>query len=218
MKYKAVIFDLDGTLLDTVHDIAVAMNNVLEKHFLPLHSAEQYRHFIGNGLRNLVYKAVPENIRQNSELLNFYLNDLIIEYRNCMDKYTKPYPGIMELLNNLKKLGLKLAILSNKDHQFMPDIIKTHFLTQEFSVAFGARVGIPIKPSPEGALEIADLIELQPQEIIFVGDTDVDMETATRAKMYPVGALWGFRSKEELVSNGAKLLLNHPLELLKLFN
>lgn len=217
MNYQAVIFDLDGTLLNTVEDIAFAMNTVLRRHNLPTFSVTDYHHFIGGGLTNLVYQTVPESIRKQEDLMDTYLAELINEYSKCIDQHTKPYTGIYELLDKLMTKNILLAILSNKDHQFMGKTIATHFAKWSFTAVFGARPGIPSKPNPQGALEIAAIMQLEPNQIAYVGDSDVDMQTATRAGMYPVGVLWGFRSKNELLHHGAKLVIEHPNELLKIF-
>ncbi len=213
--YNAVIFDLDGTLLDTVEDLAFAMNSVLRKHGFPTHDISDYRYFVGGGLANLVYQTIPSDMRQPS-LIEIYLYDLMHEYSKSMDAKTKPYPGITQLLDGLTTKNIHLAILSNKDHQFMDAIVKTHFNNWLFKVVFGARNGVPTKPNPQSALEIASIIDIDPQNIIYVGDTDIDMKTATRAGMYPVGAAWGFRTQEELIANGAKMIIQHPTDLLSL--
>ena len=216
MNYQAVVFDLDGTLLNTVEDIAFAMNTVLARHNLPLHSVADYHYFIGKGLANLVRVTVPEPQR-TAELLELYLAEIMEEYAKSLDTKTKPYAGIAELLTGLTEKGIRLAILSNKTHCFMPEVVKTYFSQWSFELVFGARPGIPIKPNPYSALEIAELLQLQPQQIVYLGDTDIDMQTAIRAGMFAVGAEWGFRSKEELIQHGAQLVIAQPCSLLELF-
>lgn len=218
MDYQAVIFDLDGTLLNTVEDIAFAMNTVLKRHNLPTHDVSKYNYFIGGGLTNLVYQTVPDNIKSQNNLITQYLEELVAEYAGCIDKYTKPYSGIYELLDGLSDKKIPFAILSNKDHSFMDDIKIQHFSKWSFSAVYGARKGVPHKPNPQSALEIADLMQLKPEQIVYVGDTDVDMQTATRAGMYAVGVAWGFRTEEELRANGAKVIISMPQELLQIFN
>ena len=214
--FKAVIFDLDGTLLNTVEDLAYAMNTVLAKNNFPVHLVQDYRFFVGGGLTNLVYQTIPVDKRK-PEIINVVQEDVAREYARCIDTKTKPYEGIYELFDGLTARDIPMAILSNKPHQFMAETVNTHFAKWGFHIVFGARVGVPIKPHPESALEIADILGLKPHEIVYVGDTDVDMRTAISAGMYPVGVAWGFRGEAELLANGAKQIIYHPTELLKLF-
>lgn len=217
MNYKAVIFDLDGTLLNTVEDIAFAMNTVLSNHNFPTYNIEAYNYLIGGGLTNLVYQTVPDFIKPQKDLIYKYLEELMTEYTKCIDQHTKPYAGISELLDELSNKKIHLAILSNKDHTFMDKIAMQHFNRWSFQAIYGARQGVPHKPNPQSALEISNIIGLPPKQIIYVGDTDVDMQTATRAGMYAVGVTWGFRTEKELLENGAKTIIHHPQELLQIF-
>ena len=216
MKYQAVIFDLDGTLLNTAADIAFAMNSVLERHNLPLHSVTDYHYFIGKGLANLVRVSVPE-AQRTPALLDGYLAEVMAAYAQSLDDNTKPYSGISDLLNGLTAKGIRRAILSNKAHQFMAETIALHFSPWSFTAVLGARPGIPIKPNPGSALEIAELMNLSPEQIVYLGDSDVDMQTATNAGMFAVGAAWGFRHRDELIQSGAQLVIDAPQRLLALF-
>jgi phosphoglycolate phosphatase len=213
--YKAVIFDLDGTLLDTVQDIANSMNNVLERHGFPLHDIASYRRFIGNGISKLVYRALPSEISEGVHY-NKILAEVIDEYSRNLDVYTRLYDGIGELLSELTQRGISLAILSNKDDSFMSEVVATYLSQWKFEVVFGARANTPAKPDPYSALEIAEIMGLQPTEFLFLGDTSVDMLTANSAGMYAVGAAWGFRGREELYANGARLVIDYPVDLLQL--
>lgn len=215
-QYKAVVFDLDGTLLDTVQDIANAMNSVLERHGFPLHDIASYRRFIGNGIPKLVYRALPSEVSESVHYSKL-LAEVIDEYSKHLDIHTKLYPGIDELLTELVKMGIRLAILSNKDDSFMDEVVATYLSQWEFEVVFGARANTPVKPDPYSGLEIAELMKLQPAEFIFLGDTSVDMLTANNAGMHAVGAAWGFRGREELYANGAELVIDFPTDLLQLF-
>ncbi|MBX9596995.1 MAG: HAD family hydrolase [Burkholderiales bacterium] len=214
-RYEAVVFDLDGTLLDTVQDIANAMNNVLKRHGFPEHDIASYRHFIGNGISKLVYRALPSEISESAHY-NKLLSEVIDEYSRHLDVYTKLYDGIEGLLTELTKRGIRLAILSNKDDSFMDEVVATYLSQWNFEVVFGARVNIPVKPDPYSALEIAEIMGLQPAEFIFLGDSNVDMHTANRAGMYALGAAWGFRGREELYANGAQAVIDSPTDLLTL--
>lgn len=215
MKYKAVLFDLDGTLLDTIEDLANSVNSVLSRYGYPAHSLNEYRFFVGNGLRNLVLKALPTNERSEANI-DRCLDELREEYGKRWAEKTKPYPGVPELLDSLTANGIKMAILSNKADNFTRQIISTLLPDWRFEVVYGERPSVPRKPDPTAALDIARSLGISPSEFLYLGDTDVDMKTANAAGMYAVGALWGFRPKEELIANGSKVLLEKPTDLLKL--
>ena len=212
MKYKAVIFDLDGTLLDTLEDLANSMNSVLESQSLPKHDIEKYKYFVGNGMRNLVMRTLPEDKRE--ECFINYCHDLMKdEYKKRWAETTKPYDGIVEMLETLTSLKYKLAILSNKPHDFTKLIVKELLDCCKFDVVFGERSGIPRKPDPAGAIEIANILNIPLEECVYLGDTGTDMVTAKSAGMYAVGVLWGFRKADELIKNGADVLIKTPMEL-----
>jgi phosphoglycolate phosphatase len=215
-EYKAVVFDLDGTLLNTVEDIACAMNNVLARNNLPIHPVDNYRFYIGWGLTELVNKTLPKNMCQ-PQIIEDYVDEVREEYSKYLDSKTRPYDGIAELFDELTARNIPMSILSNKPHQFMHETIQAYFSKWQFKVIFGARDGLPTKPNPHGAMEISEILQLKPQQIVYVGDTDVDMQTAVAAGMYPVGVTWGFRTQEELLANGAKLIIHQPSELIKIF-
>lgn len=215
-NFKAVIFDLDGTLLDTVEDIAISVNHVLEHNSLPKHNLDDYRQFVGRGIGKLVEQATPEHLHSESFLRKIY-SEVIAEYSKNLDHYTKPYLGITELLDGLAEKNIRMAILSNKAHEFMDDVVQSYFTNWQFEVIFGARKNVPTKPNPYSVFEIMQIMRLLPAEVVYVGDTDIDMQTANAAGVYPVGVAWGFRKREELIQNGAKLIIDYPHELLKLF-
>jgi phosphoglycolate phosphatase len=215
MKYKAVIFDLDGTLLDTIEDLGDSMNSVLEKHGYPVHDLKAYKYFVGNGMRNLVLRALPED-RRDSASVDQGLIEMRGEYSRRWAEKTRPYPGIPALLDALTEKGMKLAVLSNKLDKFSKDIVKKLLPDWSFYPVYGEREGVPIKPDPAGALEIAEILGLNPEEFLYLGDTGIDMKTAAAAGMYAIGVLWGFRDAEELEKNGANTIIADPLEVLKL--
>lgn len=215
-RFKAVVFDLDGTLLDTIQDIANAMNTVLQRYDFPVHDLNSYRFFIGSGIAKLVERALPSDISESTKYPKL-VEEFLEEYALHLDKFTAPYNGIVELLDGLTQLGVPLAILSNKADEFMDEVVSSHFAKWSFVVVMGARYGLPTKPDPYSAFEIAEIMQLQPSEIVYLGDSDIDMQTAVNAGMYGVGAAWGFRSVEELSANGANLVIQHPCELLNLF-
>lgn len=215
MKFKAVIFDLDGTLLNTIDDLANSTNAVLERAGYPTHSNEAYKYFVGDGLRNLMKRALPENKKDDASV-EFYLAEMKAEYSKRWDEKTRPYEGIPELLDALSARGLKLAVLSNKVDNMTQLVISRLLSGWHFDIVAGEKAGVPRKPDPAGALKIAGRLDIKPEEILYLGDTNVDMLTATSAGMYPVGVLWGFRDADELVKGGARILIAKPQALLDL--
>jgi len=215
MKYKAVIFDLDGTLLNTIDDLANSVNSVLEKSGFPVYSAEEIKHFIGTGFYNLIRLALPEESRDDSTIKKL-VEMLREEYNTRWNQYTHPYEGIPELLDELTKRNVKKAVLSNKADSFTKIIIAQLLPKWHFEVVWGERPDVPKKPDPTAALEIADIFNISPDEIILLGDSSYDIQTAVSAGMFAAGALWGFRSADELKSAGADALIEKPLDLLKL--
>jgi len=217
MKFQAVVFDLDGTLLDTLEDLAHAGNRVLEAEGFPVHPVDQYRFFVGDGLDTLVERILPENKRSKEHVYR-----LITAFREDYGKNwkvkTRLYDGVDRLLDELEKRQIKLNVFSNKPQDFTEACIRDFLGDWTFQFVFGQRSGRPKKPDPAGALEIARLLGVGPSEILYLGDTATDMKTALAAGMFPVGALWGFRSEDELRRNGAEHLISHPEELLKLLH
>lgn len=217
MKFKAVIFDLDGTLLDTLADIADSMNRVLVRHGFQDHGYDAYRFFIGDGLVNLVQRALPPENR-NPELADECLAEMKQDYRRNWKNKTKPYPGILDMLRELNKTGLPLAVLSNKDHVFTLEMVDWFFPQIVFAEVAGAKPDVPLKPNPEAARAILSTLALEPKDALFVGDTSVDIKTAVNAGMYPLGVSWGFRPVQEILEAGAKRIIDKPEELTALFS
>lgn len=215
MKFKAVIFDLDGTLLDTLDDLSDSMNAVLSASSLPVHAAEAYKYFVGDGVRNLVKRALPEHLRDDLTIEK-HLSEMQKEYGKRWADKTKPYEGIPELLDALKEKGVRLTILSNKVDEFTKLVVEKLLPGWKFDLVLGERKSVPKKPDPSGAFEIAKELDMPVGEFLYLGDTDVDMITANAAGMYAVGALWGFRKADELVNGGARILIPKPQTLLDL--
>ncbi len=213
--FKAILFDLDGTLLDTLADIANSMNAVLSAHGHLTHSLDKYRYFIGDGMHNLVKQAVPKDALNDSSFEK-YLAAAKAEYANRWAETSKPYEGIGELLDEIEKLNLKTAILSNKPHEFTKLTVEKLLPNWQFDIVQGVSDTVPAKPDPKGALQIAKDLKIEPKDFLYLGDTNTDMQTANNVGMYPVGVLWGFRDAEELLANGAKTLINHPSQILEL--
>jgi phosphoglycolate phosphatase len=215
MKYEGIIFDLDGTLADTLADIANSMNRVMQERGYPVHPAEDYKYLIGRGLENLVSTSLPEESRLRS-IITACLASFIEDYRdNCL-VHTHLYPGIKSLLFRLQEMDLKLAVFSNKADDLTQIIVQSLLPGIRFGKIVGARPDYPKKPDPSGARLISDYLEISPDKMIYLGDSDVDMLTARGAGMLAVGVLWGFRTKEELLLNGADYLLSDPSELMAL--
>jgi phosphoglycolate phosphatase len=214
MKYPAVIFDLDGTLLDTLDDIAFSMNAALRELGAPMHRPAEYRRLVGQGLDTLAYLSLPGE-RRDHETVKQCVAAMRKVYAGRWDHATRPYAGIPELLASLKKTGIRCAVCSNKAHEFTGKIVTNYFGTGVFEMVLGGGK-FPPKPAPDCALHIAASMGIAARDFLYVGDSDVDMKTAVNAGMYPAGAAWGFRSQEELCANGAKIIVNNPREILKL--
>jgi len=217
MKYKAVVFDMDGTLLDTLDDLADAMNRVLSSHGFPTHPVQAYKNFVGSGAKQLVARTLPAGAGEeelNAQCLQEFLN----EYERNWNVKTRLYEGIPGLLDALAGRGIPMAVLTNKPQDFADLCMQAFLARWTFAMTLGQMPGVPVKPDPAGPRQVIAHLGVRPEEILYLGDTDVDMHTAVNAGMYPVGVLWGFRPKEELLGSGAKTLIRHPLELLPFLN
>ena len=217
MKYKAVVFDMDGTLLDTLEDLGSAMNRVLARHGMPEHPVDSYRIFVGSGAARLVERALPEG-RRDEATRKVCLQEFLEEYERGWKTRTMLYEGMPELLDALVARRIPLAVATNKPQDFAELCMEAFLDRWPFAMTVGQVPGVPVKPDPAGPLGIAADLGLDPGEILYLGDTDVDMFTAVAAGMFPVGVTWGFRPEEELRRSGAAAILHHPLELLHLLN
>jgi len=215
MKYRAVVFDFDGTLLDTLRDLADSVNSVLSRSGFPEHSLEEYRRFVGDGVEELTRRVLPEGHRDDATITRT-MADVREEYRGRWPDHTRPYEGIPELLDALTARGVKMAVVTNKPDDSTRAMAAKLLPRWKFDAIVGAKPDLPKKPDPKGALEAARLLGLPPGAILYVGDSDIDMKTANAAGMYAVGVLWGFRTADELTRNGARVLIRKPLELLEL--
>ena len=213
LSFKAVIFDFDGTLVDSLHGIAAAMNGALRDFGLLEHRFESYPTMVGEGVSALAKKAVPAEWEGSTEeLIGRYRQ----HYRLLMWESIRLYEGVPALLDKLQERGVSMAVLSNKGDEFIQTLSKTLLASWNFAEIRGEREGIPKKPDPTSALDIARALHVRPEETVFVGDTPVDMKTAYAAKMRAVGVSWGFRSEEALYHSGASFVLKSPLQLLSL--
>lgn len=210
---KAVIFDLDGTLLNSIIDIAESMNKVLENHNFPTHSIDEYKFIIGNGIDNLAIDSLPKSVPKSD--YPKYCTEIREVYGERWMLKTKAYNGIKELLDNLTSRNIKIAILSNKPQEYT-ELAVQHLLPEwKFDCVFGAREGIPIKPNPQAVIEIIEMFDFEVTDFLFVGDTNIDMQTANAANVESVGVSWGFRPVKELLDAKATYIINEPNELLK---
>lgn len=213
--FRAVLFDLDGTLLDTLEDIGRSANESLQALGYPPHPIDAYRQFIGDGIGNLFARALPAGVRGDG-IVDRCVDGFRETYGRGWNVATRPYDGIPEVLDALSARALGLAVLSNKPDAFTRQCVDEYLSKWPFRFVFGDRAGVPRKPDPAGALEIASGLGVPPAAVLYVGDSSVDMATATRAGMFPVGVAWGFRSAEELRAHGAARVIEQPLELLGL--
>jgi phosphoglycolate phosphatase len=213
VNFRAAIFDLDGTLLNTLEDLADSMNRILERNRLPKHELAAYKYFVGDGIDVLVQRALPFQVASEHELQRF-VQEMKSEYARRWLCKTRPYPGIPELLGAFEAAGVVMAVLSNKPDDASQTIVRALLPEVVFRMVLGATPQRPKKPNPSAALEIAARLDIPPQDFLFVGDTPIDMQTACAAGMFPLGVLWGFRSAEELTAAGAKMLVAEAQNLI----
>lgn len=206
MHYKAVFFDLDGTLIDSLADLGEAVNRMLVDLGLPRHAAEAYRAFIGEGARRLVERALPEAVRGDEELVKRALALYQEHYGSCWHEQTRAYPGMPELLADLQRAGVPLGVISNKPDAFTRLCTAHFFPGTAFAVVLGQREGLVRKPDAAMAHAAAGRLGLKAEACVYVGDSGVDMRFAHAAGMRAVGVAWGFRDREELVANGAPVV------------
>ena len=215
MSFKAILFDLDGTLLDTIDDLADAMSAALGELGYAARAVHECKFFVGDGRHNFALRALPQEARDQATVAR--CADLLTRnYAANWAAKTRPYDGIGRMLRGVAGRGLAMAVLSNKPDQFTRQMVEHFFPSGPFRIVRGAVDGEALKPDPSAALEIAEALELSPEAFLYLGDTDTDMKTATAARMFAVGAAWGFRPAEELLASGAKKIIDHPTDLLRL--
>lgn len=213
MSIKAVIFDVDGTLLNTYEDLASAVNYALKEKGYPTHVAEKFKMFAGNGTDMMLWRALPEDVRSEKSVAE--IKPLYLEYYDThTGEFTRPYEGIKELINTLKGMGLKLGVVSNKI-DFMTQIVIKEYFGEVFDYVLGQKDNVPVKPDPAMVFETMNALKVKPEECIFVGDSGVDAQTGKNSGAFMVGVLWGFRDEAELRANGANEVISKAEELLK---
>lgn len=215
-RYDLVIFDLDGTLLNTLDDLCFSGNTILSRHGYPTHELDAYRFFVGDGILTMVERMLPASVRVQPDEVQTIFSEFMAFYQiHKMDK-TAPYAGIIPLLTALNERGVKAAVASNKVQEAMPELMRHYFPTVEFAAIFGKREGVPPKPHPDIVLDILKQTAVDPARALYVGDTAVDMQTAQGAGLQKVGVLWGFRTEAELRSAHADYIVTNPMDILPL--
>ncbi len=209
--YKAIVWDLDGTVLDTLYDLWASVNAALAAHGMPARSYEEIRAFLGNGMQNLLSRSVPEGTSE--EMLTQVLETYVPYYKAHMEDHTAPYPGVLAMLDTLKARSVKLALVSNKADIHTKGLVKKYF-GDRMTVAVGAREGVPIKPAPDAVFAALSEMGVDPSEAVFVGDTEVDVATGLNAGMDVFAVSWGFRSEEQLRAAGAERIYGDAQSLL----
>ncbi|MBQ6648527.1 MAG: HAD family hydrolase [Muribaculaceae bacterium] len=213
MKQLA-IFDLDGTLLNTIKDLGEAVNFALDKNGFHTHSIASYPFFVGNGVRRLIERSLPEDARKQSTVVETMLRDFKQYYNEHNTDRTQPYDGMPELLHQLQEQGVKLAVASNKYQQATEKIIGHFFADIDWVAVVGQQEGVPVKPDPSIIFMILSQAKVAKQDTLYVGDSGIDMEAARRACVDSVGVTWGFRPVKELKENHANVIINKPIDIL----
>ena len=213
MKYKIAIFDLDGTLLDTLQDLAISTNYALDSLGYEKRTTEEIRQFVGNGIEKLIEKAAPDNISADER--NRILDCFKLHYANHCEDHTKPYEGMIELLDNLITKQLPVAVVSNKIDSAVQSLCQKYF-GNRFIFAVGERKGIRRKPHPDSVLEVLAKANISSSDAVYIGDSEVDIITAKNARTEMICVTWGFRERQELEDNHAKYIIDHPKDLLAL--
>ena len=212
---KLVIFDLDGTLINTIADLATSTNHALQQCGFPQHEVDEYNFFVGNGINKLFERALPEGQKNEENILKVRKEFLLHYDLHNADK-SSPYPGIPELLETLQQKGLQLAVASNKYQLATEKLIARYFPNIRFAAVFGQREGIPVKPDPTVVNEIISIANVQREEILYVGDSGVDMQTTKNAGVTGVGVTWGFRPRAELEKFNPEYIVDDATDILKI--
>lgn len=212
---KTVIFDLDGTLLNTLDSIAYFANKTLEKYGYDTIAVEKYKKLTGNGARVLMERMLKEVHAEGYDFEKM-LNDYNKSYDDDFMYLTRPYDGILDMLGELKKKGIKTAVISNKPDSTTVQVVREMMGELTPDIVRGGREGVPLKPDPTAVLEIIEQLGVEKADCLYVGDTATDMETGKNAGLFTVGVLWGFRDREEIEKAGAKAIVSKPAEILKL--
>lgn len=213
VKFDAVFFDLDGTLVNSLADLANSVNYVLRQSGYPTHSTDAYKYFVGDGIAKTIERALPEEHRTNDNILmlkDMFAEHYVVHYADN----TVAYDGLIQLVSSLKEKGIKLAVITNKSQDMAEKIIKKIY-GNSFDLILGLKEGIPPKPDPTGIMMAMNQLGVESSKCAFVGDSGMDVQGAINAGAYPIGVLWGFREKAELVKFGAKFIASNANELFR---
>lgn len=215
-KYKGIIFDLDGTLLNTIEDLTDSVNDVMADYHFPQHDVKTCKMMVGNGFRKLIMRALPKEKQTDEEFIDDAQKKFAQAYQKRYLNKTVPYEGILQLLNELVQKGIQIAVNSNKRSDYTNALVDKFFSDYKMIAVYGEREkeGIPKKPDPTAALEIADRMHLDIEEVLYVGDSKTDMHTGQNAGMDTIGVSWGFRGPEELKENKATYIVEKPEDIL----
>lgn len=213
MRYSSIIFDLDGTLLDTLYDIAETANTVLAHHGFPVHPNQAYKGFVGDGARALMGRIAPVGTAET--VIDSCLQMFMQVYSNNWMNNCQPYSGIVDMLPAVRKQGASMAVLSNKPHTFTKLFVERYFSQDTFACVYGQREGFAKKPDPSVALVIAETLASYPEKMLFVGDTPIDIQTGKASGMTTIAVTWGFRSVQELERENPDIIINNPMEILQ---
>ena len=210
---KLVLFDLDGTLINSIDDLADSTNYALQQCGLPLHTVDEYKYFVGNSVDPLIRRALPEEEKENQELFDRVKKIYLSYYAAHSKDKTRPYPGISDLLSRCNKAGVLVAVVSNKPDDITADVVRYYFPQIHFAATMGPKEGIPKKPDTAGVREVLRITGIALEDALYVGDTWVDMQTAQNSGVQSCGVLWGFRTRQELVENHADFIAANAAEL-----
>lgn len=212
MAYRGILFDLDGTLLDTLQDLADSANQALTQNGLPSHPRDAYRYFVGDGVYNLIRRALGEH----QEHFDQVMADYRTIYARDREKNTRPYPGIPEMLEALNQKGIKVCVFSNKPDSDTQAVIRHYFPQYPFEIIRGSLPGVGVKPDPAGANAIVEALGIPKDELLYAGDTSTDMDCARNAGIASIGVTWGFRPREELEAHQARWVVDDPSQILQI--
>ena len=213
MKYRLAIFDMDGTILDTIQDLTDALNHTLRAYSLPEHSISEVMFMVGNGIHKLIERAVPEGTE--GELIEKVYTDYLSYYQEHCADATKPYKGIVSIIQRLRSLGILTAVVSNKKDVAVSELCEIYF-KDCFDAAVGERDGMQRKPAPDSVFEVLKKLGVRKEDAVYIGDSDVDLKTAENAGMDVIAVTWGFRSREFLAEHGATVFARTPEDLIAL--
>lgn len=214
-KFDVCIFDLDGTLINSLTDLANCVNEALSLHSLPTHHLKEYKYLVGNGVKNLIVKSMGSKASDDELFTSVYKAFNMLYNEKCIDE-TRPYIGINDMLTKLKENNVKVCVLSNKTDEFVKRIVDALFDKNEFDLVWGKKPEYPVKPDPSSIRAMLNELNCSPDKCLYIGDSDVDVITAKNANVNFCGVEWGFRETKELINSGADIVVKKPYDIFKL--